>query len=68
MQQEVERLEMRAALHEEEAKRAGSLEDEARAREELVRELQNQARPRRLRASAPSARVVYRRLTRRQKS
>lgn len=50
LQQEVERLEARAALVEEEASRAGQLEEEAAARAEQLRALQEKARaPKRLR-------------------
>lgn len=44
LQQEVERLEARAALVEEEASRAGQLEEEAVARGERLRALQEKAR------------------------
>lgn len=44
LQQEVERLEARAALVEEEASRAGQLEEEAVARGEQLRALQEKAR------------------------
>lgn len=43
LQQEVERLEARAALVEEEASRAGQLEEEAAARAEQLRALQEKA-------------------------
>lgn len=44
VQAEVERLEMKAALFEEEAGRTGRLEEEARAREEQLRALRDQVK------------------------
>ncbi|CAM9567605.1 unnamed protein product [Ascophyllum nodosum] len=58
LQQEVERLEARAVLVEEEAARAAALEEGAGAREALLKTLQEKASPRQLYRASTTARAL----------